>query len=128
MKTLEARNEVLARLKGTLDELQHRAPSLPKMPGGVPKMAQGGGAAGLGMWVARAALKRKRKQKKKAKAASRRERKAVPQTAVSVKVFPSGTALAVVAAAALWAGVKVMEIQKRGPRSTSAVSPMRKGA
>jgi hypothetical protein len=129
---LEARAEVLERLRGTLDELGNRAPTMPKLPGGMPKVASGGGAAGLSMWVAKAMLKRKRKKKQRQKElvkAVKRGHKGAPQTAVSVKVFPSGTGLAIFAAAAIWAGVKVWEMQKGGAKgSAPSVSPLRRGA
>lgn len=128
---LEERAEVLERLRGTLDELQDRAPAIPKLAGGMPKMAPAGGAAGVGVWVAKAMLKRKRKKKQRAKAlakAAKRGRTAVPQDAVSVKVFPSGTGLALVASAVIWAGVKVFEMQKGSENSTTSVRPLRRGA
>lgn len=129
MKILEARTAVLARLRGTLDELQERTPSLPSMSGALPKIATGGGSAGMALWVMRKAIAYSRaKRKKQAKRDKREKRSAAPQTAVSVKVFPTGTAVAIVAAAAIWAGVKVYEMQRRGPRAAGSVSPMRKGA
>lgn len=126
---LAERERVLARLRGTLAELEERAPSMPSMPGkNLPKIASGSGGAGVALWVIRKAIKRARGKKQKE---TRSRKRAQPAPSVTVKVLPSGTALAIIGAAAIWAGIKYLEIQgRRGANGGATLHsmPARKGA